>query len=189
VLFIGHLKDVCSGSKKSFKLQREVDGDARSTAAGLDASAHSKKTLIANFLQFQTQNEVVSSKHQALLADLRKKDESYARRENDYQEEIKELRDKLALLVLPQPKDDRALTKIGMHSQMIERVSSVHHAHVRRRQSSDFALTLSLRLCCRHAPPEIMHEQILSQMEALDKTAETAKQEHAEVVSWQHLLP
>jgi hypothetical protein len=56
-----------------------VDGDARSTTTGLDASAQSKKTLIANFLQFQHQIEVASSKHQALLADLQKKDESYAR--------------------------------------------------------------------------------------------------------------
>lgn len=70
-------------------------------------------------MHFQNQNEVASSKHQALLADLRKKDESYARREEQYQEQIKELRDKLALLVLPQPKDDRALTKIGMCSEMM----------------------------------------------------------------------
>ena len=55
-----------------------------------------------------------SQEHEALLADVRKKDESYARREKKYQEEIESMREKLQLLVLPQTKDDQALTRIGM---------------------------------------------------------------------------
>lgn len=70
-----------------------------------------------------------AQKHESLLSDLRKKDESYARREQKYQEEIEEMREKLSTLVLPQQKDDRILTKIEiMHEQILSQIDRLDDA-------------------------------------------------------------
>jgi hypothetical protein len=67
------------------------------------------------------------------LADLRKKDESYARREQKYQEEIAKMRETLSTLVLPQQKDDRILTKIEiMHEQVLTQIDRLDDAGMSR---------------------------------------------------------
>ena len=118
-----------------------VSAAARSGGGGAggprDDATLLKKSLVNQFVKIKAQLEDAAAKHEALLRDLQRKDTSYARREAAYKREIADLREKLEALVLPQTKDDKALTRI-----------------------------------------EVMHEQILTQVDKMDDSAKEAKEQH-----------
>ena len=118
-----------------------VSAAARSGGGGAsgprDDATLLKKSLVNQFVKIKAQLEDAAAKHEALLKDLRRKDASYARREAAYKREIADLRERLEALVLPQTKDDKALTRI-----------------------------------------EVMHEQILLQVDKMDDSAKEAKEQH-----------